>query len=104
MNKPLLLTLTISGILLSACQDLPVAQIANLAGVPLPAAGGANSTPVQQEVWVDRQGFQANPQDLSSCNISAQVTTQQERKALGEHKNLVNILEFMHNRKNKRMV
>ncbi len=93
MNKPLLLTLAISSILLSACQDLPITALAGAAGVSLPAAGGANATPAQQEVWVDGQGFQANPQDLSACNISAQVTTQQERKALGEHKSLVNILK-----------
>jgi hypothetical protein len=95
MNKPLLLPLIISGILLSGCENVPVQSMAASLGVPVPSAGGTGTTssaPAQQEVWVDSQGFQASQQEVANCDVNAQIITQKERQTLGEHQNLLNII------------
>jgi hypothetical protein len=91
MNKPLILTLIINGLLLSGCQNLPVAALeSQLTG----GAIGGNSNGLQ-DVWVDAQGYQVPQQELAACNVTSQQITQQEATASGADKdvNLLNILK-----------
>lgn len=67
-----LLMLSVSGFLLDGCdavKQLPMASSL--------AAGSSTGAAAQQEVWADKNGYQADYQDTTDCSIKAKVATKQ---------------------------
>lgn len=96
MNKPQILTVIISGILLNGCQGVPSNLGALTNAIPMASVANAAATPAQKEVWTDKNGYQADFQETNACESQAKIAVKENRAREGEHKNLLNIAKDMY--------